>query len=113
MHRVLRIGLVVLVLLPTACSGSGQQGRTEVKIGPSSAVAGAVYVTGGGDLVRLEVGRTGQRQMFLPDSPRPGYFNESTGENWEKVIPLGAILTAPVVAVELRVDPFIKRPITA
>ena len=88
-------------------------GKTEVRVSRSSAVASAVYVTAGGDLVRLQVGRTGQKQLFLADRPRPGYFNDSTGENWEQVVPYGATLTSPVVAVELRVDPFIKRPITA
>ena len=88
-------------------------GKTEVQVGRSSAVASAAYVTAGGDLVRLQVGRTGEKQLFLADRPRPGYFNKSTGENWESVVPSGARLTSPVVAVELRADPFIKRPLTA
>lgn len=90
-------------------------GRTEVKVGRSTggAVAGAVYVSPGGQLVGLQVGRAGQRQLFLAHRPRAGYFNQSTGDNWESVVPYGATLTAPVVAVELRVDPFIKRPVTS
>ncbi|MGZ0149913.1 hypothetical protein ACXJJ3_22830 [Kribbella sp. WER1] len=88
-------------------------GKTEVPIARSSAVASAVYVNSGGSLVRMQVGLTGQKQMFQSSRPRPGYFNDTVGQNWEQVVPFGATFTSPVIAAEFRVDPFIRRPVTS
>jgi hypothetical protein len=80
---------------------------------PQDEVSSAIYANSGGLAVSLQVGRTGERQLFLTTSPRPGYFNQSEGQDWESVVPRGTAITEPLVAVELRIPHFIKRPITA
>jgi hypothetical protein len=80
---------------------------------PQDEVSSATYADSGGLAVTLQVGRTGERQLFLTTSPRPGYFNQSEGQDWGSVVPRGTAITEPLVAVELRIPHFIRRPITA
>jgi len=80
---------------------------------PKDEVSSAIYTNSGGLVVTLQVGRTGERQLFLTTSPRSSYFYQSEGQDWGSVVPSGTAITEPLVAVELGISPFISRPITA
>src|SRR5690242_8172034 len=111
--------LVALRAVDKALLAAGYSGiwyaadaKTELKPGDRM-VRSTVYTNGGGVAITVQLGRTGEKQLFITNPPGASYFDQATGVDWESVAPSGSVLAAPILAVELRVPHFIRRPSTA